>query len=359
MMFSNSVRISVVVVALLMSCGAIAQEQAGAPIATIESNDLETLELFLDWSSIRTSVRQSFGDQGMEMPDGLDEWLSRIRGRMTIEEHMIVVRPEGADRREAQNLIDELFHVFRNSVFRQHSLQRLNQQLQQLENEISESRSALREAMGEWREPEHIAQEYHEAKEHLYELDLNSARLRARMQTIQKHIEQRIEEHKNLAERRAAAVEMRIHALREALEAHHVEMEEKRMLLEKEFITEEELEDQELHLLAQERELAEHMEHLELLRLGQGNDAIRDLKDVLIDSESELAVMLATRELVEQRLAELQQKLQMAGEQTRHQNELHVHVGKLSNAHALLIGGDALPLFPVEGLPQLRLRWVN
>ncbi len=359
MMFSNSVKISVVAVALLMSCGAFAQEQAGKPVATIESDDRETLELFLDWAGIRASVRRSFHEQGMEMPAALEEWLAQIRGRLTIDDDMIAIWPVGADRRSVQDFVDELFHVFRNSIFRRHSIDRLNQQIQQLERERSEGRSALREGMGEWRHPEQIAQEYLQVKESLYELDLNSAQTRARLRALQEQIERRIEELKTLAETQAPAVELNIKAIQSALESRRAELQGKERLFEKEFITKQELRAQELQLLELESALAEQMAALKSLRLGQGDDTIRELKNLLIESESELAGRLAGREFIEQRLAELQERLHAAGEQTRHENELNFHNRNLSRALNELMTRDTLPLTPIEGLPQLRLRWVN
>lgn len=362
MMFSNSVKMPVVAVAMLMSCGAFAQEQAGKPVATIESDDRETLELFLDWASIRAGVRKSFQEQGMRMPDGLEDWLAAIRGRITIEEHMIAVWPEGSDRREARNFIDELFHVFRNSVFRQHYIERLRQQMMAIQEEISENRSALREGTGEWREPEQIAQEYLEVRESLYELDLNSAQTSARLGALQKQIEQRIEELKVLADTQVAAVQLKITALQKALESRRAEIEGKERLFEKEFITEEELRAPEQRLLEQESALADQMALLEALRLGQGDDMLRGMKNLLIQSESKLAIRLATRQIVEGRLAELKQTLHLAGEKTHRRteaNELASHQGKLLETKRQLERGGTVPLIPVEGLPQLRLRWVN
>ncbi len=359
MTISNLLKMSVVAAVLLLSCGAFAQDQAEAPIATIECDDPQTLQLFLDWTSIRASVRRSFEEQGMEMPAGLEDWLAEIRGRMTIEEHMIVVRPEGADKRQAQDFVDELFHVFRNSVFRQHSIERLNQQIQQLQKEAYESRGASIEDIVEWREPQQIIKEYLEVKDSLYQLDLNSARTHARLGALQERIEQRIEEHKDLAGEQTAAVKLQIGALQKALEGRRAELEGRERLFEKEFISAKELRAHELQLLELESALAAQTAILESLRLGRGDDTIRRLKDALIESESELAVGIATRELVEKRLDELQQKLHLVDEQARREDELTGHSHKLSEAKHRIEQGGPLPLTPIEGLPQLRLRWVN
>ena len=358
MMLSNSVKISVVV-AMLVSCGAFAQEQAGAPVAIIESDDMETIELFLAWSSIRASVRRSFQEQGMEMPEGLEDWLAENRGRMKFEEHGIVVRHEEAGRSVAQNFIDELFHVFRESVFRQQSLKRLNQLIMEVQKQISENRNALREGMVEWRSPAKIAQEYLRVKEKLYELDLNSAQTRARLRTLHGRVELRAEELKTLAEAQAAVVGLKIQAIQEQLETAQAAIERQEAESVNNPVNGEDISRVKQHLLEQKIALAGQMAALESLRLGQGDETIRNLKNALVDSESELAVGLATRELVEDRLAELKQKLHLAGEQTQHENELASHQGRLLEMKRQLEQGGALPLIPIKGLPKLRLRWVN
>ena len=54
----NLLKITVIAAAILMSCNAFAQEQEldDEIIATIESDDPETLELFMDWSSSPATV---------------------------------------------------------------------------------------------------------------------------------------------------------------------------------------------------------------------------------------------------------------------------------------------------------------
>ena len=96
-----------------------------------------------------------------------------------------------------------------------------------------------------------------------------------------------------------------------------------------------ELREEEELLARQKRELMDQVERLKWLQRGQDDEAMRQLKSFMIESETELAVLLASRKMLEARMKEVEQKMVLVREHSQHQKELEGRYLALQKAHEL------------------------
>lgn len=352
-MIIRQLNVGVTCLALLaLALPSVAQEEEGKVIATIESDSEEALELFLDWMSLRSSVKMSFSRM-QEIPDGLEEWLSGVRGALRIVDGKVLVPQTEENRAEVENFIDEVFHVFRETVFRQYCVEQLNLKMEKLMLDLSSIRN---DPDIEWSDTNALQQQVVSSQERLFEMELETAQHEATLEVLHAQQEAMME---FLTANKEQGPDVESINMEFEIERLGRELAGKKQLFEKDFLTKDELLNTQGELEALERSLKQHIASSAQQRQHAISQQTMHFKQQMLEVEMELTGFLVTRELIQEKAEILKKKLHRARERQHYEAEFSTRAARLEQLINTIRNGEAFPISPLHDVPQIRLRWTN